>query len=367
MPRASFERITGMIVGLAFSGVVLTSWLTWSELSSGGTCPIVLGVPACYLVLFGYVAVVSGAWKSDQMGTRAAVMGAVLIVGVGASLSLREVSGEDICPTFAGLPLCYVSLAAGLLLLAGLVWRARVSTGDDAADSHSLFQVSTSSALVRGVFGGTLTVRDLLRHGDFGLGTFADLDGEMVILDGRCFRMTAMGRASPAEPDREVPFALVTTFSSDLRSEVDEADLGELSTHIDSLRPSDNVFAGIRVRGSFSSLAMRAICRARPGETLLEATEHQSNFEVTSIQGTLVGFWTPEHARSLGIPGYHLHFISEDRTVGGHVMGLAGRSLAVELHTESDLHIALPETEEFLRANLDGDHREDLDAAEHGR
>ena len=39
-------------------------------------------------------------------------------------------------------------------------------------DRHTLFQVSTSNALVQGVFRGAVTVADLKRNGDFGLGTF---------------------------------------------------------------------------------------------------------------------------------------------------------------------------------------------------
>lgn len=365
MGWASRERITGLVVGLAFSGLVLSSWLTWLEISSGSVCPEVLGVPACYLVMFGYAAVVSGAWKSEPTGVGAAFLGAALVAGVGGYLSVLELSGQEVCPRFAGLPMCFVSAAAGVLLLAGLARRSTLG-GRDAAGSHSLYQVSTSSALVRGVFGGTVTVRDLLEHGDFGLGTFAGLDGEMIVTEGQCYRITAMGRVSVAEPHREVPFALITTFSPDIRSEIGEADLDAMLAHVDTLRSSENLFVGIRAHGTFHQLTMRAICRAEPGETLLQATEHQSKFEVASVEGTLVGFWTPEHAQSLGIPGYHLHFVSGDRTVGGHVLGLKAAGLAIDLHTESDLHIAFPETEEFMRANLGGDHRRELDAAERG-
>ena len=41
---------------------------------------------------------------------------------------------------------------------------------------HTLFQVSTSAALVEGLYQGAVRVSRLLRHGDFGLGTFIDLE-----------------------------------------------------------------------------------------------------------------------------------------------------------------------------------------------
>ena len=232
-------------------------------------------------------------------------------------------------------------------------------------DRHSMFQVSTSSALVEGVFGGTTTVDDLIRHGDFGLGTFADLDGEMILIDGECFRATADGELSLAGSEREIPFAVVTRFVPDITRGIgSDVDLATLTEHMDEMRPSQNLFVGIRVDGVFERLTMRAICRALPGESLVDATGHQSEFTVASMEGTLVGFWSPEYTRSMSVPGYHLHFISVDRTVGGHVLGLRARELSVRLQTESDLHLALPETAEFLTADLSGDHREELRRAE---
>jgi acetolactate decarboxylase len=231
-------------------------------------------------------------------------------------------------------------------------------------ERHSLFQVSTSNALVEGVFGGITTVADLKGHGDFGLGTFAGLDGEMVMIDGDCYRVTAGGVVTVATDDRATPFALVTRFSADCDANVESATLESLVTRLDRLRPSENLFVGIRVDGRFDSLAMRAICAARPGEGLLEATTHQSEFEVSDVTGTIVGFWAPEFARSVSVTGYHFHFISKDRDVGGHVFGLEGRELHLQVHTESDLHLALPESVEFLTADLSGDHELDLDRAE---
>src|SRR5216684_2704366 len=65
---------------------------------------------------------------------------------------------------------------------------------------HTLFQVSTSGALVAGVYSGVVDVKAILDHGDFGLGTFANLDGEMVVLDGRVYQVQGSGRVSKAAP-----------------------------------------------------------------------------------------------------------------------------------------------------------------------
>lgn len=232
-------------------------------------------------------------------------------------------------------------------------------------DKHSLFQVSTSGALVQGVFSGVLTVKELARHGDFGLGTFAGLDGELIVIDGECFRATADGVVDRAADDRLVPFALVTNFVPDVETELGPiADIGSLQSQLDALRPSENQFVGIRAQGSFDRLHMRAACPARGSEGLLEATEHQSEFEARDVVGTLVGFWAPTYATAVSVPGYHFHFISEDRSLGGHLLELQTGMLDVGLQVESDVHLAIPETEEFLTANLSGEQGDALRKAE---
>ena len=80
---------------------------------------------------------------------------------------------------------------------------------------HTLFQVSTSAALVEGLYQGAVRVSRLLRHGDFGLGTFIDLDGEMVVLEGACYRISSDGVVTTVEGDRLIPYAVVTRFSAE--------------------------------------------------------------------------------------------------------------------------------------------------------
>src|ERR1700756_5628630 len=78
---------------------------------------------------------------------------------------------------------------------------------------HTLFQISTSGALVAGVYSRAVSVRTILDHGDFGLGTFADLDGEMVIVEGRVYQVRGTGHVLEARDDAGAPFAVVTRFA----------------------------------------------------------------------------------------------------------------------------------------------------------
>lgn len=232
-------------------------------------------------------------------------------------------------------------------------------------DHHSIFQVSTSGALVQGVFQGCTRVSDLKSHGDFGLGTFDNLDGEMVMLDGRCFQAGADGITREAEDEWTTPFATVTRFEPDQTQEIPfVGNIGELEQRLNSERPSENIFAGVRLEGFFEKIDLRAACKAHFGEDLVAATAHQSEFTFENIEGTLVGFWSPEYAKTLIVPGYHLHFISKDLTKGGHLMNVKARNLTAMLHFETDLHIAIPETEAFLQADLNTDPTEALNIAE---
>jgi Alpha-acetolactate decarboxylase len=74
----------------------------------------------------------------------------------------------------------------------------------------------------------TLTLRSpvvsaqrLLEHRDFGLGTFANLDGEMVVLDGHVYQVQGTGRVSEALPSARAPFAVVTKFAPDVDLEME--------------------------------------------------------------------------------------------------------------------------------------------------
>jgi acetolactate decarboxylase len=234
-------------------------------------------------------------------------------------------------------------------------------------EHHSLFQVSTSGALVKGVYQGCMTVGDLKRHGDFGLGTYDGLDGELIMLEGHCYQAGAEGVIREAEDPWFVPFATITRFATDRSAEIsDITSFESLKKQLDDLRPSENIFVGFRISGIFDQIDLRAACKAKPGEDLVAATSHQSEFSFNNVTGTLVGFWTPTYAKTLNVAGYHLHFVTSDLTKGGHVLDVKTKQLSADLHFETDFHIAIPETKSFLEADLREDPSKALDIAESG-
>ena len=218
---------------------------------------------------------------------------------------------------------------------------------------HTLYQVSTATALVEGIYQGAVQIAALREHGDLGLGTFESLDGEMVVVDRHFFQVRSDGSVREVQDNVLSPFAAVTAFSPDQSITLENCpDLSYLTSQFDALRQSDNFFYALRVDGTFDYIHARAMRRTKEGTPLVQAAAVQPEFEFHNISGTLVGFWTAEYAKSLNVPGYHLHFVSADRTQGGHVLQCRGKNLRLQIQREGDYHIVLPETEDFLKANL---------------
>ena len=235
--------------------------------------------------------------------------------------------------------------------------------------SHStLYQVSTSGALVEGVYQGAVTVKTLREHGDHGLGTFDHLDGEMIVLDGRFFQVRSDGSVRECADDALTPFAVITHFAPEPATRVGECrDFDRLCEHFEGLRSSDNLFYALRVDGHFETIHTRAMCKTAEGVPLAQAAAHQPEFEFHDVAGTLVGFWSPGYAKALNVPGYHLHFISDDRTRGGHVLQCSGTNLQLQIESSGDYRVVLPANADFLEADLRRDPSEDLERAEHER
>jgi len=230
---------------------------------------------------------------------------------------------------------------------------------------HTLYQVSTATALVEGIYQGAIRVGTLREHGDFGLGTFENLDGEMVIVDGQFFHVRSDGSVRECDDDELSPFAVITRFTPEPTVMLEQCpDLSHLTSRFDALRDSNNFFFALRVDGLFEYVHARAMCRTEEGVPLVQAAAVQPEFELHNISGTLVGFWTPEYAKTLNVPGYHLHFVSADRNSGGHLLQCRGAHLHLQIQREGDYRIALPETEDFVKADLRRDPAADLAQAE---
>ena len=230
---------------------------------------------------------------------------------------------------------------------------------------HTIFQVSTSGALVEGIYERAVSTKILPNYGDFGIGTFDNLDGEMVVLDGEVYQVRSDGTVTKIVDDTGTPFAVVVHFIADQDEVAEEVDSFEsLQSICDRYRDSENLFYAFRIDGHFDQVHTRAMQATMDGLPLAKAAAIQPEFHFKDTQGTLVGIWAPEFASSLNISGYHFHFLSDDRTKGGHLLQCKGQNLRVRVERLTDFHLCLPESEEFLRADLTKDPSKDLAFAE---
>ena len=233
------------------------------------------------------------------------------------------------------------------------------------SNRHRMYQISTSTALVDGVAQGAVSSQTLLEHGDFGLGTFENLDGEMVIVDGAIYQVRGDGSVKRREDDFTIPFAVVTRFQKEETFEPKGINcLKDLELACDPHRESNNLFYALKVEGVFEAVHARAVSSITPGTRLVDAAKKQKEFYFSNVEGTLIGLWSPVYSSSFNVPGYHFHFISKDRTKGGHVLQCRAKILRVGLQMLCEYDIRLPNSGTFLTADLSKDPAAELAKAE---
>jgi len=221
----------------------------------------------------------------------------------------------------------------------------------------TLYQVSTIDALLQGVYDGVLPFENLEQQGDFGIGTVDKLDGEMLALDGNYYQIKSDGIAYPISEDMTTPFATVTFFEADKSFKLQgPVNLTEFEQKLDSNLPSENLFYAVKVEGNFSYLKARSVPKQeKPYPKLAQAVSKQSIFEFKNVNGTLVGFKTPEFAKGVNVPGYHIHFITENKSAGGHVLDFELENGKVSFDTTNSFFMELPTSGDFTKLNLGED------------
>ncbi len=234
-----------------------------------------------------------------------------------------------------------------------------------AQEPNAMYQVSTINALIQGVYEGEISVGELKKYGNFGIGTYDGLDGEMVMLDGKAYHVKSTGAVITSDDKVKTPFANVLNFKPEIFGEINDAkSFAEIENALDSIIKDRNYVYAIRIDGVMN-LKTRAIPqKSKPYPTLAEAAKTQSEFDLKNVHGTIVGIWCPQYMNGINVPGYHLHFISDDRKSGGHV--LSGEIIhgKVQVSRISDFRMVLPGGDAFKNAALNSDYSKELKAVE---
>ncbi len=217
-----------------------------------------------------------------------------------------------------------------------------------------LYQYSTLGSLMAGVYDGEMTFGELKQHGDFGLGTFNTLDGELIELDGQFYQVKSDGVAYTVKDEMKTPFAVVTPFDADKTTTISEAmDCDQLKAAVDGLLPTKNIPYAVKIKGKFSYLKTRS----EPGQTkpylpLLKVLENQVIFEFKDVEGTIVGFRLPEYMDVANSPGYHFHFLNAAKNAGGHVLACQPQNVEVQIDYTDQWHTQLPGDADFYNIDI---------------
>ena len=229
------------------------------------------------------------------------------------------------------------------------------------------YQIGTIRSLITGVYEGDITFRALANYGNFGLGTFDGVDGEMIALDGDFYRIDARGKSHQVSPDRKTPFGIVTHFQ-EIETKPLHAfqDLGSLQENITSFFESKNIIYAIRIDGSFKSVKLRSEHPQPSGHRPLSETmaRVQTTFTFQEINGTMVGFWFPQYLQAINVPGFHFHFLDSSHTMGGHLFEVELHQGSLQLMPLFDFGMHLLHTPLFEQADLNSTHTSAIDKVE---
>jgi acetolactate decarboxylase len=248
----------------------------------------------------------------------------------------------------------------------GIVLLLLLLTGCATPQRNTITQVSTIDALLASAYDGQMTLDQLRKHGDFGIGTFDALDGELIMLDHQVYQACSDGTVNLMPTNATTPFASVVNFMPDLTPCLKSVLTKDtFQTAVDELAPNQNLFLAVRFDGYFTSMKVRSVPKQeKPYPPLAEVAQHQTVFEYTGVSGTILGFRCPSFVKGINVPGYHLHFISDDKTKGGHILDFITIGGNLQLDTCNRFYMVLPDQEQFAGLDLAKDRSAELEKVE---
>lgn len=236
-----------------------------------------------------------------------------------------------------------------------------------------MYQVSTLQALALGYTRSVVRTDELLSHGNTGLGTFEDVNGEMIVVDRHCYQAAEDGSITEMPPDIGVPFASVANLQGDRVFTLSEIpDIEHLKMELNLKIEEDfglNSMHIAKIEGDFERVDARSESAYRSHHVELKDIlgETQKSFCFEQIRGTMVCIYYPDYMDGINAPGWHLHFISEDRKWGGHVFDLQMRRGEVFLDKINRIEIQLPSEPAFDTYSLKEASQQDIKEVEQSK
>ena len=221
-------------------------------------------------------------------------------------------------------------------------------------NDKTVFQSAPIISLMNGVMNDNFKVGDITKYGNFGIGTFNGVDGEMIVLNGVTYQVRNDGKAVIPKPDVETPFVTVTFFKPDKTIQLEDTlNFKSMNDFVDKNIPSQNLIYAVKIEGEFDYMETRS----EPKQTksylnLTDVLKNQSVFKFKNIKGTMIGFKFPAYMNGVNVPGYHFHFLTADKKEGGHVLNLITKNVKIEIDYIRNINLKLPGSKEFYNADL---------------
>lgn len=214
-------------------------------------------------------------------------------------------------------------------------------------------QFAVLDALLAGAYESGIPVSDVRGLGDFGIGCCDHLGGEVIVLDGEVFECTVGEPPDRMQDAQILPFVDVCRFAATSSLEIEDTDLTALTARVEGALLSRNLFHAVRLDGVFTSVRVRVTPRQEhPFRPLAEVTSGQIETVLSGVSGSLVGFWSPAIYQGITVAGLHVHFLAEDRSVGGHVLDVTVGRAGLQLTAYARFDLRLPTDDQFLRTEL---------------
>ncbi|WNZ28995.1 MAG: acetolactate decarboxylase [Candidatus Bathyarchaeota archaeon] len=211
-------------------------------------------------------------------------------------------------------------------------------------DTETLFQLKTFNTFCSGKYDGYLSYRELAEHGDFGIGTFDKLDGEMIAVDRVFYQIPFDGNPKQVDPNMTAPYATVTFFDADeTKTLIGPVNYSEIQTNILSFMPKKNAIYAIKISGNCLYAQTRSVhAQTKPYPIIADVVKNQSVFDLTNVSATAVGFWFPSSMDGIDYAGFHFHLITDDHSAGGHLLEFIIENATIEIDQINNFNLILP-------------------------
>lgn len=231
-----------------------------------------------------------------------------------------------------------------------------------------MYQVSTLQALAKGYFYGVSTVEELLTHGDTGLGTFEGVDGEMIALDGRCYRADDQGAVNEVSKETKTPFAALSFLKKDKEFSLAHVSMAEVLSRLNKevAAAGRNQIFLVRIDGDFEEVYARSEIGAKePYDTLANVLKtNQKEFHFGHVKGSLVCLYFPPYMDNLNLADWHIHFLSEDKKWGGHVFAFTMKEGRVTFGACDGFKLTIPQDPKFQELDLKDISKKEIESVE---